>query len=925
MPVQDIPKIQKYVRAANYLSVSQIYLQDNCLLTRALQPSDIKPKLFGHWGTCPGINFVYAHANYLVKQHNQSTVFVLGPGHGMPALQANLFMEGTLAKYYTDATPDEAGVTYVSKMFAWPYGFSSHCSPETPGLILEGGELGYSLASAYGAVLDNPDLLAVCLIGDGEAETGAIAAAWHTNKLVDPATSGAVLPIIHLNGYKISGPTIYGRMSNQELTDLFKGYGYEPFIVEGENLDEQMMETLETCYQRINDIQQRARSDNAPEFNPIYPVIIFKSPKGWTTLKELRGEPIEGTIRAHQVVMPTVRSDDEELKALEQWLQSYNFDELFDAHTGFHQDILDVIPPDNLLMGNNPHMFGQHYRPLALPEAQTLAKNLTTPGDLQSNAMRMAGEYLKQLFRLNETTRNLRLLSPDETYSNRLDAVFEATARGFVWPHDPGDKDITRDGRVMEMLSEHTMHGLAQGYVLTGRHAVFTTYEAFAQIFSSMAHMYQKFLKYVRRMPWRQDIPSMNYLLTSTAWRQEHNGYSHQNPSFVSGMLEKHNDFIKAYYPVDDNSMLAVMEEAMASKNQMNIITAGKTPEPRWLTYEQAKEALKDGLSVWDFVSDKNPDIVLVGIGDYVTKEMLAAVEIMKRDAPAIRLRFVNILRLQAACSCEDEFHPQIPDAEKYFTVDKPVIVNFHGYPETMKNILFNVKNPSRFSVHGYEEEGGTTTAFDMQVRNRTDRFHLAIEILETARARGIIEESQQQQLTMNYRQALSDHHEYITRVGADPEDIENWQWSGTRPITIDTTDRHRFDPLQDARTIAFVGLSNKPERHSYQVAEYFQKKGYQIIPINPEIEESLGEKAYDSLLDIPDSIHIDIVDIFRNPAKVLPHLQEVVDRGGIKTVWLAEGANSHEAEDFAEDYGLHMISNLCIMDVDKAKELSKE
>ena len=924
MPAQDIPKIQKYIRAANYLSVSQIYLQDNCLLTRPLQSSDIKPKLFGHWGTCPGINFVYAHANYLVRQHNQSTVFVLGPGHGMPALQANLFMEGTLQKYYEEATPNEAGVTYVSKMFAWPYGFSSHCSPETPGLILEGGELGYSLASAYGAVLDNPDLLAVCLIGDGEAETGAIAAAWHTNKLVDPASNGAVLPIMHLNGYKISGPTIFGRMSNQELTDLFNGYGYEPFIVEGDELDQKMMDTLETCYGRIKAIQERARGGDQ-DFTPRYPMIIFKSPKGWTTIKEIRGQAIEGTIRAHQVVMPTVRSDDEELHALEQWLRSYRFEELFDAQGGFDQDIKDVIPADDLLMGNNPHMFGHNYKPLVLPEAQTLAKNLTNPGDIQSNAMRMAGEYLKQLFTLNEETKNLRLLSPDETYSNRLDAVFDVTSRGFVWPHDPGDKDITRDGRVMEMLSEHTMHGLAQGYVLTGRHAVFTTYEAFAQIFSSMAHMYQKFLKYVRKMPWRQDIPSINYLLTSTAWRQEHNGYSHQNPSFVSGMLEKHNDFIKAYYPVDDNSMLAIMEEAMASKNQMNIITAGKTPEPRWLTFDQAKEALKDGLSVWEFASDKNPHIVLVGIGDYVTKEVLGAIEIIKRDAPEIRLRFVNMLRLQAACSCEDEHHPQIPDAEKYFTIDKPVIVNFHGYPETMKNMLFDVKNPSRFSVHGYEEEGGTTTAFDMQVRNRTDRYHLAMEILETAKRDEVIDESKQQQLAAHYQQALDDHHSYILRVGADPEEIENWQWSGMRPMVVDTSDRLGFDPLQDARTIAFIGLSDKPERHSYKVASYFKNKGYRIIPINPEIEESLGEKAYDSLLEIPDSVHIDIVDIFRNPTKVIPHLQEVVDRGGIKTVWLAEGANSHEAEDFAQDYGLHMISNICIMDVDKANERKEE
>lgn len=915
---EDIAKIQKYTRAANYLSVTQIYLQDNFLLDRPLQANDIKPKLFGHWGTCPGINFTYAHTNYLIKKHEKSAVFVLGPGHGMPALQANLFIEGTLEKYYPDATPDAKGVGYVSKQFAWPYGFSSHCSPETPGLILEGGELGYSLATAYGAVLDNPDLLAVCLIGDGEAETGAIATAWHTTKLIDPATNGAVLPILHVNGYKISGPSIFGRMSNDELTSLFTGYGYEPFIVEGENIDQTMLETLETAYQRIADLQQRARSGEeivAPRF----PMIVLKTPKGWTTVKELRGKAIEGTIRSHQVVMPTVRGDDEELHELEEWLRSYNFNELFNAETGFIDDVLDVAPGSNFAMGDNPSMFGHHYQPLKTPLAGELQKPMAKPGEIQSNAMRMAGVYLKELFARNADSKNLRLLSPDETYSNRLDDVFQVTSRGFVWPHHEGDEDISRDGRVMEMLSEHTMHGLAQGYVLTGRHAVFTTYEAFAQIFSSMAHMYQKFLKWTRNMPWRQDIPSINYLLTSTAWRQEHNGYSHQNPSFVSGMLEKHNDFIKAYFPVDDNSMLAVMEEAMSSTNQMNIITAGKTPEPRWLTYDQAKASLEDGISVWDFASDKDPHVVVAGIGDYVTKEAMAAIEIVKNDVPNLRIRFVNVVRLQAACSCKDAYHPQIPNAEKYFTIDKPVILTFHGYPETMKNILFDIKNPQRFSVHGYIEEGGTTTPFDMQVRNQTDRFHLAIELAQQAYHEEVIDEAAQDSLIQNYRAQLADHNAYIKKHGADPEELENWQWSGVAPLVLEAADNRRLRALKEARTIAFIGLSDNPERHSHRVAKYFQDEGYRIIPINPNIEETLGEQAYASLADVPDSQHIDIVDIFRDPPQVVGHLKEVVERGNIKTIWLAEGANSHEAEEFAQDYGLYLVTNVCIMDVDKA------
>jgi len=911
-----IEKIKKYVRAANYLTVTQIYLQDNYLLKRSLKSEDIKPKLFGHWGTCPGINFVYGNLNYLVKKHNQSSIFVLGPGHGMPGLQANLFLEGTLKKYYPKATIDEKGIGYISKMFAWPYGFSSHCSPETPGLILEGGELGYSLSSAYGAVLDNPDLFAVCLIGDGEAETGAIAAGWHINKLVDPATSGAVLPILHLNGYKISGPTVFGRMSDHELTELFSGYGYEPFIVQGEYLYKDMFETMEKCYQKIMDIQTRARKGEI--FTPRFPMIVLKSPKGWTTIKKVHGQQIEGTILAHQVVMPGVSGDDQELQALEEWLKSYKFDELFDEKKGLANDIKDILPSEKLWIGDNPHMFGKAYKPLVLPKSKDLAKDASIPGKIQSNAMRMAGTYLRHLFALNNKQKNLRLMSPDETYSNRLDEVFQETSRGWVWPIEKDDKDITRDGRVMEMLSEHNMHGLAQGYVLTGRHAVFTTYEAFAQIFSSMAHMYQKFLKWTRKMSWRHDIPSMNYLLTSTAWRQEHNGYSHQNPSFVSGMLEKHNDFIKAYFPVDDNSMLAVMEEVMASKNQMNIITAGKTPEPRWLTYGQAKQTLKDGLLTWDFASDDNPHIIMVGIGDYMTKEVLSAIELLKKDAPEIRIRFVNMCRLQAACSCEGVNHPQIANAEKYFTIDKPVIMNFHGYPETMQAMLFHVKNPQRFSIHGYIEEGGTTTPFDMQVRNKTDRYHLASEVLEKMTDQGVIEMAKAEKLKQAYEKELKDHYNYIIENGKDPEEIENWQWAGKLPKATTAAEIRHMDLLKQARTIAFIGLSDDPQRHSHIVAKTFQEKGYRIIPINPNEKEVLGEKSYKSLSDVPKDIRIDIVDIFRKKTEVVQHMVEVVERGGINTVWLAEGVQSHEADDFAEDYGLTLVANFCILEAYK-------
>lgn len=911
---KEIAAIKKYVRAANYLTVTQIYLQDNYLLKRPLKPEDIKPKLFGHWGTCPGINFVYGNLNHLVTKHKQSSIFVLGPGHGMPGLQANLFLEGTLEKYYPQATMDPKGIGYVSKMFAWPYGFSSHCSPETPGLILEGGELGYSLASAYGAVLDNPELLAVCLIGDGEAETGAIAAGWHINKLVDPATSGAVLPILHVNGSKISGPTIFARMSNEELTSLFTGYGYEPIIVSGDDLYKDMFVAMEQSYQKISAIQKRARS--AENFTPHFPMIVMKTLKGWTTIKEIRGQAVEGNISSHQVVMPGVRNDDQELAALETWLRSYKFDELFDEKKGLDADIKSLIPEDKLLVGDNPTMFGKPYKPLVLPKTKDLEKKAEIPGEIQSNAMRMAGTYLRHAFALNKKQQNLRLMSPDETYSNRLDEVFQETSRGWLWPIEKTDKDITRDGRVMEMLSEHNMHGLAQGYVLTGRHGVFTTYEAFAQIFSSMSHMYQKFLKWTRRMPWRHDIPSINYLLTSTAWRQEHNGYSHQNPSFVSGMLEKHNDFIKAYYPADDNSMLAVMEEIMASKNEMNIVTAGKTPEPRWLSFEQAKKSLETGMLTWDFASDENPHVVVVGIGDYVTKEAMAALELVKKDAPEIRIRFVNVVRLQAKCACDDVNHPQLPDAERYFTVDKPVIVNFHGYPETVESMFFHVKNPQRVSVHGYIEEGGTTTPFDMMVRNRTSRYHLAMDILE--KAAGAVSDGKKEKLLDKYTKALQEHKAYIVANGADPKEIENWQWKGELPRTMGVTDIAHADLLKQARTIAFIGLSDKLERHSHRVAKDFQKQGYKIIPVNPNVKEVLGEKSYASLTDIPKDIRVDIVDIFRNKKEVIPHMEEVVERGGINTVWLAEGVQSREADDFAEDYGLTLVTNFCILEAYK-------
>lgn len=909
----QIENIKKFVRVANYLTVTQIYLQDNFLLDRPLETKDIKQRLFGHWGTCPGINFVYAHLNALVKKHNQSTIFVLGPGHGFPALQANLFLEGTLEKYYPKATLDEKGIAYVSKIFSWPYGVSSHSNPEAPGLILEGGELGYSLASSYGAVLDNPDLLAVCMIGDGEAETGPTASAWHINKLIDPSINGAVLPILHVNGYKISGPTIFGRMSDDELTALFTGYGYEPFFVKGDDsVYTQMFQTLEVCYQRIKTIQNDAREKGKKE-RPRFPMIILQTAKGWTGVKELNNKKVEGNILAHQVVAPNARKDEYELEAIKQWLASYNFKELYSPEKGFVKDVFDILPSEDMRIGNNPHVYSKKiYQKLHLPKASEFAKELTESGKSGSNSMKTAGQYLAKVFTLNEKEKNFRLMSPDETYSNRLDDIFTVTSRAFVWPLDSHDKHLAPDGRVMEMLSEHNLQGLAQGYILTGRHAIFATYEAFAPIFSSMTHQYEKYLKVARTLPWRGDVASMNYMLSSVLWRQEHNGFTHQNPSFFSSLLEKHDCQIAVYFPVDDNSMLAVLPHCLASVNGINTIVAGKTVELRWVSLSLAEKTLEDGgIAIWDFASDTDPDIVVVGIGDYVTREAMAAVELIKISLPGVRVRMVNVMKLSGKCSCKDTYHPQLPNAEKYFTDDKPVIINFHGYAETVAPMLLDVKNPQRFSIHGYEEQGGTTTPFDMLIRNKTDRYHLAMDMVERLQKSGVIDEQKAKTLIEKYNTILEDHYVYVTTYGVDPIEFEEWHWDTKNMQYADSV---QLNILQKSKTIAIIGLSENPDRYSFKVAQYLQSKGMRIIPINPKVAEVLGEKAYACLSDVPKETHIDIVALYRKSEEVMPHVEEVVKRGNIATMWLPEGVRNKEAEKYAAEHNIFTVSDFCIM-----------
>ncbi len=779
--IGSVEQIKKYVRAANYLTAAQIYLQDNVLGARPLVFTDIKPRLLGHWGTSPGINFVYANLNWLIKKHGQEMLFVLGPGHGFPALQANLFLEGTLEKFYPEAAATERGIRYLAKNFSWPYGFPSHANPGTPGVILEGGELGYSLSTASGAVLDNPDLIAVCLVGDGEAETGPTATAWHLHKFIDPAANGVVLPILHLNGYKISGPTIFGRMTNADLKALFTGYGYEPHIVEGDGdaVYKIMANTLEACYASITKIQEKARSGvQVPPGGWRLPMIVLKTPKGWTGIKELHGQKIEGNCLAHQVVATNAKTDREELSAVSDWLKSYKFEELFNEEDGgFCADIKSIVPPPELRMGMSKHTFGgKAVTPLELPSAEQFSEDASVPGTIGSSSMRRAGLFLEEVFKRNAARRNFRLMSPDETYSNKLDAVFSETSRAFVLEKMPWDRDLAPDGRVMEMLSEHSLQGLLQGYVLTGRHGIFASYEAFIQIVGSMADQYLKFLKGASEVSWRGAIPSLNYILTSSGWRQEHNGFSHQNPGFIGSLLQKPGCFVKVYFPPDGNSTLTVLKHTLESRNRINVIVAGKTLEPRWLTPALADKEFATGIMTWEFASDKNPDIVFAAAGDYLTKEALAALDIVKREAPEIKARFVNVMELSVLGFGNDECRVPV-NLNDYFTESRPVIFNFHGYPQVVKQALFEKGYDERFSVHGYIENGSTTTPFDMQVRNETSRWHLAVEAFGLMAKNGVLGATKAEVLAVKYRAKLAEHDKYIREFGADMPEVENWQW----------------------------------------------------------------------------------------------------------------------------------------------------
>ncbi|MFZ1258487.1 MAG: phosphoketolase family protein [Candidatus Saccharimonas sp.] len=774
----------KYLRAVNYLTAAQIFLTDNFTMERKVKASDVKTRLLGHWGSGPGINFAYAHLSRFAKKYDQDMMFVLGPGHGFPALQANLFLEGTLTHFDPTLQLNLEGVARLCRQFSWPYGYPSHSNPETPGVILEGGELGYALSTSYGAVMDNPDLMVACLVGDGEAETGPTAGAWHLNKIINPRTDGIVLPILHLNGYKISQPTIFGRMSNYELMTLFSGYGYEPRIVDttkdGVNPHDAMADALDWAHNLIQEL--RASKDTVA---PRLPMIVMRTAKGWTGVKELNGEKIEGNCLSHQVVLMDAKTDEHQLKLLNEWLEGYNFPELFSATKGFGDYIADIIPENpEKRMGMTKHAKGGPgvYTPLVLPRAEDFMEDAIIPGTMGSSSMRRTGAYLTKLFELNAEQKNFRLMSPDETYSNKLDQVFEVTKRSWQWPLFDWDKDLDQDGRVMEMLSEHNMQGLMQGYVLTGRHAMFASYEAFLQVVSSMVDQYGKFLTQSRGVAWRGTIPSINYILTSSGWRQDHNGFSHQNPGFIDDMLRRQSNFSDVYFPSDGNTTLVALEKMLTSVRQINAIVAGKTVEPRWLTPDKARQQIEAGLMIWDFASDDNPDLIMAACGDYPTKETMAAIDIIKTERPEVRIRCVNVSSLTTTGfgTLSNTANQKMFDS--IFTEDKPVVFNFHGYPQTVKSVLFNYAvDSTRFDVRGYKEIGSTTTPFDMHVRNETSRYHLAMAAFGQLGHDGVIPFEEAEHLKATYQGKLDANTAYIKQYGIDIPDIDAWVWPVNR------------------------------------------------------------------------------------------------------------------------------------------------
>ncbi|MEQ9439542.1 MAG: phosphoketolase family protein [Cyclobacteriaceae bacterium] len=769
--------IHRYWQASNYLAAAQLYLQDNVLLQRPLQPSDIKARLLGHWGTVPGLNLMYVHLNRLIRDTEASVLLVVGPGHGAPAILAHLYLEGSLTEHDPAYSADYEGVNALVRAFSWPYGLPSHLFSGTPGQIHEGGELGYSLSHAFGAALDNPDLLVACVVGDGEAETGPLATSWHSVKFLNPATDGAVLPILHLNGYKISGPTILGRMTHDELAHLFTGYGYQVRFVVGndpepENVHPALWEAMDWAYQEIRNIQQEARqgaSDTAPQ----WPIIILQTPKGWTGPEEVDGVSIENTFRAHQIPVEDVKEKETHLQKLENWLKSYQPGDLFDGQGQPGEWAQHICPKGDLRMGMNPHANGgQQLTPLKLPEYTDYAVEVATPGEAGAKGTQVLGTYFRDIFQANAQAQNFRIVCPDEIDSNKLQDVFEVTGRDWQEPILETDEHLARDGRVMEILSEHTCEGWLEGYLLTGRHGVFACYEAFIPIVDSMLNQYAKWLKMSKEVPWRKPIASLNYLLTSHVWRQDHNGYSHQAPSFMNNLVTKKNSVARIYLPPDANCLLSVADHCLRSRDYINLIVANKASQPQWLDMRSAQEHCKKGASVWEWagtVSGDEPEIVLAAAGDVPTIEAVRAAQLIREKAPELNVQVVNVVDLFAIMAPEDHPHGlQAAPFDHLFTHDGHVIFAFHGYPNLIHELVHHRPEPERFHVRGYIEEGSTTTPFDMLVLNRLSRFHLVLDVLKYT-----VKASRELDLLAEYCEGrLAEHATYIREHGQDMPDI---------------------------------------------------------------------------------------------------------------------------------------------------------
>ena len=783
----DFSALDAYFRAANYLSVGQIYLMDNPLLRRPLVPDDVKPRLMGHWGTSPGLNFIYAHLDRAITRHDLNALFVCGPGHGAPGMVANTWLEGSYTERYSLVRRDETGMLRLFRQFAFPGGIPSHCSPETPGSIHEGGELGYSLSHAFGAAFDNPDLLVACVVGDGEAETGPAATGWHSNKFLDPRRDGAVLPILHLNGYKIATPTVLDRIPRSELMALFAGYGYRPVLVEGGFDGESPMEVhgrmalaVDEVVGGIGEIQAAARGGGA-DARPTWPMLIVRTPKGWTGPKVVDGLPVEGTFRAHQIPLPEVRTNPEHLAQLESWLRSYRPEELFDA-AGRPVAIIEQFPPTGTRrMGDNPHANGGLFMTsLELPDSRAYAVEVASPGVAVHSATKVLGSFLRDVIAQNPRT--FRLFGPDETSSNRLQDVFEVTNRTWDAELRPGDDHLAPDGRVMEVLSEHQCQGWLEGYLLTGRHGLFNCYEAFIHVVDSMFNQHAKWIEVSAEVPWRRPIASLNYLLSSHVWRQDHNGFSHQDPGFIDVVVNKRAAVVRVYFPPDANCLLSVADHCLRSRDYVNVVVAGKQPEHDWLTMDEAIDHCTRGLGIWSFASnDANttPDVVMACCGDVPTLETLAAVHIVRRELPELRVRVVNVvdlMRLEPATE-----HPHgLPDREfdDIFTEDRPVIFAYHGYPALIHRLTYNRTNHDNFHVRGYEEEGTTTTPFDMVMLNNLDRFHLVTDVLERVPGLG----SRTSELHERMLDARIDARRYGREHGEDPPEIAEWRWTESSP-----------------------------------------------------------------------------------------------------------------------------------------------